>query len=141
MVFCHATDVFTKYSQLNKRITINEFKKVSRGIKEIDFDLFHELILALNSKDPLLFERMGLNDDTKFKEKRRPMVAPFSTKDQGYREIKRYLKVNQKLTVHSGKLDDDLKQDVEGRKMQWKSLLKGNLDPSTRLGKEVVEEK
>ena len=47
MVICHATDVFNKYTQLNKRTVIETFKRVAQGKKEVQFETFYEILTKL----------------------------------------------------------------------------------------------
>ena len=95
-------------SVITKDLLTKKFRKISEGKREIDFKKFDILLSQLQVEDPTLVARAELSSPNIYLHLKTDK-KPFDTQDLMPRELIKNRNFNKKLTLHSGKMEEDLK--------------------------------
>ena len=102
-------------SSITKEVLTKKFRKISSGKQYINLEQFEMLFNEIQTADPALIARSELNVEN-FSKKLKSTKIPFNTKDMSPREEVMVRKFKNKLTIHSGKMEEDLVQYISEKK-------------------------
>lgn len=100
---------------ITKQLLIGKFRKISEGKRQIDFKKFDILMSQLQIEDPSLIARAQLNSP-QIHLYLKTTKKPFDTQDMLPRELIKNRNFQNKLTLHSGKMENDLIQDLRTKR-------------------------
>ncbi len=113
---------------LDKKTINEQFRKVSKGQKEIEFEQFFDLLKKFHLIDNTVYDKLNMGKSetlNKIVRKLRYLNTPFSMK--GYLEDESQPPIDEKIfvpisTLHSGRFQSSIREDMEERKMKLRLL-------------------
>lgn len=98
-------------STITKPVLVGKFRKISEGKMDINYDKFGILFSQLQIVDPTLVARTQLNSPN-IQKKLKSKKLPFNTQDTNPRQLVKNRVFKKKLTIHSGRMESDLLEDI-----------------------------
>jgi hypothetical protein len=120
----HSRDKPYSEGKLPKDHLLSVFKKAAEGEREVGLPVFMGIMEELRKSDEGLFAKLGLGEEgtkghSKLLNRLKYLNLPFNTRDPHGREPSPYGRVFvPKLTAHSGKSEEALREELSSRRMR-----------------------